>query len=181
MKRTPLPQRKSYIKRGKPPQRKTAPKALSDSPIKKLKKELDTLCSQYVRIRDDYTCVICGVYNPIWTRGDPTSAECGHLLSRTVSALRFDLRPDGNLHVNCHRCNVTHGGQHFRFKSTIDQWPYVDWYITTFGSERWQVLRLEGAKGKQWKAWELEQLIEETKIALEQLKAEKGGGGHADD
>jgi hypothetical protein len=174
MRNSTLPPRRSYIKRGKPPARRTAPKALSDKPVPKLKTALDALCSKYVRLRDNFTCVICGTRNPIWSKGDPTSAECGHLLSRTVSALRFDLRPAGNLHCNCHRCNVRHGGQHFRFKSTIDQWPYVKWYIVQYGADAWEALRAEGAKGKQWRAWELEQLIEETKIALEQLKAAKG-------
>ena len=167
MKRTPL-KRKTGLKRT------NSLKSLSDEPIKKLKRELDTLCSQYVRLRDNYTCVICGTRNPTWTKGDWTSAECGHLLSRTVSALRFDLRPDGNLHCNCHRCNVTHGGQHFRFKYTVDQWPYVAWYINKYGMERWEALRREGTESKLWHGGQLEMLIEETKIALAALRAERG-------
>jgi hypothetical protein len=163
VKRTPL-KRKTALKL------KTGLKSLSDAPIKLLKSKLDALCSQYVRLRDNYTCVICGTRNPTWIRGDWTSAECGHLLSRTVSALRFDLRPDGNLHVNCHKCNTTHGGQHFRIRRAVDQWPYVAWYIKKYGMERWEQLRREGEASKHWRPAELEMLIEETKIALKQLR-----------
>ena len=148
--------------------------ALSDKTATKLKKELDKLCSQYVRLRDDYTCVICGIRNPVWKHGDWTSAECGHLITRGKGVIRFDLRPDGNLHCQCHKCNVTHGGQHFRFKREIDQWPYIEWYIKKYGMDKWLRLRKESELKREWKAWELEELIEATTIALNQLKNEKG-------
>ena len=133
----------------------------SKSPVARLKAKLDSLVSQYVRKRDDYTCVICGTRNPVWTRGDWTSAECGHIITRTNSALRFDIREDGNCHCQCHRCNVNHGGVNLRFKHFTDQGPYILWYVHKFGLERYEQLRQEANVAKQWKAWELEEMIEQ--------------------
>jgi len=149
--------------------RKTPLRKKSKAKIPTLKANLDALCSEYVRKRADYTCVICGTRNPVWQRGDSTSAECGHLISRTCSALRFDIRPDGNLQCQCHLCNVKHGGQHFRFKVTSDQWPFIEWYCRKFGEARWLELREESKVGRQWKEWELLELIAVVKQKIQEL------------
>ena len=182
MRNSTLPPRKAYIKRGKPPRRKTAPKPLSDKTVSKLKKDLDKIVSEYVRLSEDYICFVCGKACTVkWSIGNPDAAECGHLFTRSAEATRFDITPDGNNHCQCHMCNMIHGGANMRFKVTVEQWPYYSAYIEKFGQQAFDDLRVRSKVSTRWKAWKIEELIEETRIALEQLKAEKGGGGHADD
>ena len=162
--------KRSALTRKTPLRTRTKIKSVSGKTVAKLKKELDSLCSKYVRLRDDYTCVVCGIRNPVWTMGDPTSASCGHIITRGAGSLRFDVRPDGNLHTQCSRCNSIHGGKNFRIRQNADQWPYVKWYIDKFGMDRWEQLREEGKQDGHWGKGDLEIRIEEMKIALKALE-----------
>lgn len=58
-----------------------------------LKKELDRVFSLYIRKRDK-KCICCGSTKLL---------QCGHYISRSNNALRYDER---NCNCQCMRCNV---------------------------------------------------------------------------
>ena len=62
-----------------------------------LKKKLDNVFSQYIRLRDHGTCITCG------TVDDIKAMQCGHYVSRACLPLRYDER---NCNCQCPRCNL---------------------------------------------------------------------------
>ena len=66
-------------------------------PISKLKKEADTLFSEYIRKRDKGICFTCG-NKKRWRR-----QQAGHYVSRSWNKLRFDER---NVNCQCMACNI---------------------------------------------------------------------------
>jgi len=66
-----------------------------------LKKKLDSVFSLYIRHRDNGVCYTCGVQKM------PSEMQCGHYVSRTKLALRWD---EYNCHTQCYPCNcMKHG------------------------------------------------------------------------
>ena len=67
-----------------------------------LKKKLDAVFSQYVRLRDMipnttvFRCISCGFIKPI------TQADCGHYINRQHMATRFS---ETNCNAQCKSCN----------------------------------------------------------------------------
>ena len=91
------------------------------SSISKLKSDLDTVFSQYIRRRDavnDYsTCVTCGKQDH-WKK-----LQCGHYIPRNHMSTRFS---EDNCHTQCAGCNVFKGG-------AMDE--YALFIIRTYGQE----------------------------------------------
>lgn len=75
----------------------------SKKTIPKLKKELWTLFSRYIRERDKYTCFTCGKI------ASGSAMHAGHFITgATCSAsLYFDER---NVHAQCYHCNLNLSG-----------------------------------------------------------------------
>lgn len=74
--------------------------------ISKLKKELDTIYSRYIRkkeadFRGNATCISC---KKIWAW---EKLQCGHFVSRRYSNVRYDER---NTKPQCFGCNMFRGG-----------------------------------------------------------------------
>lgn len=86
----------------------------------KLKKQLDTICSKIVRLRDKH-CVICGLPVQFNDKGEPITNDCGHFLSRKVDAVRYDFR---NMNCQCRSCNWNHTGNSI---------PYHNYMIEKYG------------------------------------------------
>jgi hypothetical protein len=91
---------------------------------KYLIEKLDSIVSEYIRLRDG-KCVVCN------SKDDLTN---GHLFSRGSYSLRWDIRSDGNCHCQCLICN---------FKHEYDAYPYTNWYIKKFGMDRYDELHRE--------------------------------------
>jgi hypothetical protein len=70
---------------------------------KNYKKKLDTIFSQFIRLRDrGKGCYTCGVQRT-WKE-----LQCGHFIPRQYLALRYDER---NCHAQCYACNMLYNGQ----------------------------------------------------------------------
>lgn len=75
-----------------------------------LVKNLDTVFSQYIRLRyakDEIAeCVTCG------KKDHYKKLQCGHFMSRRHYSTRWD---ENNVGVQCYGCNITNQGQQFLF------------------------------------------------------------------
>lgn len=85
---------------------------------KSIIKRLDSLVSKIVINRDRF-CVQCG---------STTQLTCGHLFSRRMYSLRWDLR---NVFCQCWPCN---------FRHTHNPQPYTHWFINKLGIEHYNTL-----------------------------------------
>lgn len=70
--------------------------------LSKLKKELDSEFSKYIRTRDKYTCYTCDRVM------DMRSSQNGHFIPRQYLSVRFD---EVNCHCQCYACNMLYNGQ----------------------------------------------------------------------
>jgi 5-methylcytosine-specific restriction endonuclease McrA len=82
---------------------------------KSLIKKLDTVFSQYIRLRNSKKgiakCVTCG------KEDDYKKLQAGHFISRKNYATRWD--PD-NVQVQCVACNVYKYGEQYKFGIWLD-------------------------------------------------------------
>ena len=76
----------------------------------KLVKKLDTVFSQYIRLKDSKdgigTCVTCGKQDHI------KNLQAGHFQSRKFYSIRWDER---NVKIQCSGCNIFRYGEQFKF------------------------------------------------------------------
>jgi len=85
--------------------------------ISKLKKDLDTIFSIYIRLREanEYgmvQCFTCGI-----VRGYKDGMQNGHFQSRKHLSTRFD---EENCQVQCVKCNVYSWGEQYKFSLRLD-------------------------------------------------------------
>src|SRR6185369_17519196 len=69
--------------------------------LKKLKLEADRVFSHFIRNRDKHKCYTCG------KELEDNQSQCGHYISRSYLALRYDER---NCHCQGVECNVFKSG-----------------------------------------------------------------------
>ena len=86
--------------------------------VSKLKKELDTIFSVYIRLREanEYgycQCHTCGV-----VRHYKDGMQNGHFQSRKHLSTRFD---EENCQVQCVKCNVYAWGEQYKFSLRLDE------------------------------------------------------------
>ena len=76
----------------------------------KLIKKLDSVFSQYIRLKDSKdgigTCITCGKQDHI------KRLQAGHMISRKHYSTRWDER---NVKIQCVGCNVFRYGEQFKF------------------------------------------------------------------
>jgi len=122
----------------------------------KLKRQLDKITSQIVRLRDK-RCVICGMPCEYNDRGDPVTNDCGHFLGRKVDATRWDLR---NTNCQCRSCNWKHND---------NPMPYTYYMINKYGRE--VLLELENLYKEHRKITvpELREMLREYKEVYKQM------------
>lgn len=124
--------------------------------VSKLKKQADATFSEWVRRsasdEEGYTrCVTCGLTKP-WEE-----LQAGHYEKRGVNGLRFDER---NVHPQCVGCNVFQHGNYPK---------YAIYMVETYGLPILQQLRSEAQVTKQWKAYELSDIIDHYKSQMTSL------------
>lgn len=117
---------------------------------------LDRVCSELVRRRDGYQCVLCG------SRQQPQN---GHVLVRDLYGTRWHLK---NQNCQCGACNILHGkrGQAHH---------YYAWFQAKWGMEEWSSLVAASelknmAGGKAWTVPELQAMLTRYEALLERLK-----------
>ena len=106
--------------------------------VRKLKKELDRIFSLYVRNRDRKICFTCG----------RPGNQAGHFISRRHNSTRYD---ELNTHAQCVSCNVFKHGNHAEYAYRL---------IQKYGRKEFEQLIKRGREIKQFKAQELETLIQ---------------------
>lgn len=114
----------------------------------KLERQLDSLVSRIIRRREPF-CVVCGSFY---------NQTAGHLFSRKNMGLRWDLRPEGNVHTQCWDCNRLHND---------DPTRYNRWYIDNFGEEAFKALEEEADQVVMVKTFEMEELLKKLKEEYE--------------
>ena len=122
---------------------KTIPKSKKKISRSKLVKKLDTVFSQYIRLRDaDHSgftsCFTCGKKDH-WKR-----LQNGHFQSRRHYATRWDER---NCQVQCSGCNVFKYGEQFLFAKALDEKYYAgisdELYVTAQSIVKFSNLDIE--------------------------------------
>jgi hypothetical protein len=131
--------------------------------ISKLKKELDTIFSIFIRLRDATPeglcqCFTCGKVGHYKTGG----MQNGHFQSRKHLTTRWDLK---NCQVQCVGCNMFKAGEQYKFGLNLDA-KYGEgtsedlWFLA---KQTWKITRTE-----------YEEKISYYKDLVEKLKKEKG-------
>lgn len=120
-----------------------------------LKKILDKVFSEYIRLRDAdkngyCTCVTCG------KKDHYKNMQNGHYMSRQYLATRFD---ETNCHVQCVGCNVFRGGNYT---------AYALYMLDKYGEEKLQWL--EQQKHTITKYYPYEEKIEYYTKQVNELK-----------
>jgi len=131
--------------------------------ISKLKKELDTIFSVFIRLREanEYgycQCFTCGV-----VRHYKDGMQNGHFQSRKHLATRFS--EDGNCEVQCVKCNVYAWGEQYRFSLALD---------AKYGEGRAEELEFLARTTLKISRAEYEEKISYYKKLVSNLKEEKG-------
>ena len=123
---------------------------------RKLVKKLDTVFSQYIRLRDSksgvFRCCSCDQIKPY------ASADCGHFINRRWMATRF--RED-NCHAQCSACNRFDEGNAV---------GYTLFMINKYGLSHVEYLNAIKNSGYKYTDFEVELLIKEYKEKLKCLK-----------
>jgi hypothetical protein len=131
--------------------------------ISKLKKELDTIFSVYIRLREanEYgycQCFTCGV-----VRHYKDGMQNGHFQSRKHLSTRFS--EDGNCEVQCVSCNIFGSGQQWKFGMNLD---------AKYGEGRAVELEFLARTTLKISRAEYEEKISYYKNLVSNLKEEKG-------
>ena len=108
---------------------------------KKLVKELDRVFSLYIRKRDNYKCVVCGLQKP------QVVIQCGHLFSRKSMSTRWD---ELNAYAQCSGCNLIHNYDFERYRRV---------WIAKNDHKRYDKLYAKWSKPTKFTLSELEMLI----------------------
>jgi hypothetical protein len=123
---------------------------VAKSKRKTLIKKLDTIVSQYVRIRDK-RCVICG---------SSAKLTSGHLWSRIAYSTRWDASPKGNCWCNCWGCN---------YKHEFDPYPFQEWYRNKFGEKAYNELHRKFNTPVKYSDSDLVSMIENFSVLFNKL------------
>lgn len=132
--------------------KRSRPKRVSQKDVPRLKRKLWSLLSPAIKARDGNSCVSCD------RKGlDGSNWHAGHLFpAGSHSATRFHPY---NIHSQDYRCNISLSG---------NAAEYASWFISKYGLWFFERMRDASRPTKQWKAWELEILIEKIRINLEE-------------
>tara|TARA_R110002126_G_scaffold1720_3_gene10321 strand:+ start:147 stop:563 length:417 start_codon:yes stop_codon:yes gene_type:complete len=130
--------------------------------ISKLKKELDTIFSIFIRIRESNEygmcqCFTCGKVGHYKTGG----MQNGHFQSRKHMATRFH---EDNCQVQCVACNMFRQGEQFKFGINLD---------AKYGEGTAEELQFLARTIHKVSRVEYEEQISYYKKRVENLKAEK--------
>jgi len=121
---------------------------------KSLVTKLDTVFSQYIRLKDAIneiaTCVTCGKKDH-WKK-----LQCGHFMSRRHYSTRWDIN---NVGVQCYGCNITNQGMQYAFSK----------YLTQFDNNLPDNLLIKSQKTVKFADVDLIEMIEKYNTLLDSL------------
>lgn len=118
-------------------------------------RKLDSIFSQYIRLRDsesgESTCVTCGIEKS-WKE-----QQCGHFFTRGRYPTRWHEK---NCHVQCYRCNILLKGNYIN---------YTRFMIDTYGREFVDELERVSSSITKIPTPQLREMIEYYKKLVEQM------------
>jgi hypothetical protein len=123
-------------------------------------KKLDTVFSQFIRLRDSNSegicrCITCGSLHHF------KQIDCGHYIKRQYMSTRFN---EFNCHAQCRKCNWLEQGADAKYREAI---------IKKFGQEVHDLLIIQKYSTKKWTKFELEYLIKDYTDRVKILLKEK--------
>lgn len=146
-----------YIKR-KPKTPKSGIKERKPSTAALVRK-LDKIFSLYIRLRDSaaynfkyFRCISCGQIKPF------EQMDCGHFISRTHQATRFD---EENAHGECRFCNRFSADHIIAYQRNLE---------AKIGKDRVDMLLARGRMTKKWSAFELQLLIKHYQQEVDKMQ-----------
>lgn len=146
-----------YIKR-KPKAPKSGIKERKPSTATLVRK-LDKVFSLYIRLRDSaaynyqyFRCISCGQIKPF------EQMDCGHFISRTHMATRFD---EENCSGQCRFCNRYRADQAIYYQRNLE---------AKIGKDRVDMLLARGRMTKKWSAFELQLLIKHYQQEVDKMQ-----------
>lgn len=143
--------------------RKRKIKRRSEGKISKLKREVWTWCSRYVRLlySDDKGFCRCYTCNSkrFWTMD---GMEGGHGIGGRNNAVLYMLEV---LRPQCHTCNCVNNGEYEKFHAKLEK---------EHGKEQWEQIRTDAKKPKRFTEAELAKKLDFFKSEVERMKKEKG-------
>lgn len=146
-----------YIKR-KPKTPKSGIKERKPSTATLVRK-LDKIFSLYIRLRDSaaynyqyFRCISCGQIKPF------EQMDCGHFISRTHQATRFD---EENAHGECRFCNRFSADHIIAYQRNLE---------AKIGKDRVDMLLVRGRMTKKWSAFELQLLIKHYQQEVDKMQ-----------
>lgn len=126
-----------------------------------LKKKLDTVFSQYIRLRDMipgttvFRCISCGFIKPI------SQADCGHYINRQHMGTRFS---EVNCNAQCRSCNRFDEGNMQGYRRGL---------VNKHGEKRVLLLESQKYETKRYTAFEYETLISHYKTEIQRMLKER--------
>lgn len=126
------------------------------------KKKLDTVFSQYIRLRDmigkscTFQCISCGKIKPI------NQADCGHYINRQHMATRFN---EMNCNAQCRSCNRFDEGNMQGYRRNL---------VFRHGEQKVQLLESMKYETRKYTEFEYKLLIDHYKKEIKRLLDEKG-------
>lgn len=159
MKRTAL-RRKTPLKRVGFKKKPLKKKKTKTPTIKKLKKIADRVFSEFKRRETANSsglvrCYTCGhIYH--WK-----DIQCGHYVRRSCMNLRYDTL---NSFPQCYRCNICLKGNYPAYALNL---------LNDFGQGRLDYLSQQSKILKQWKPWELTDIINHYQQKIKELDEKK--------
>ena len=146
-----------YIKR-KPKTPKSGIKERKPGPAALVRK-LDKVFSLFIRLRDSaaynykyFRCISCGQIKPF------EQMDCGHFISRTHQATRFD---EENAHGECRFCNRFSADHIIAYQRNLE---------AKIGKDRVDMLLARGRMTKKWSAFELQLLIKHYQQEVDKMQ-----------
>lgn len=146
-----------YIKR-KPKTPKSGIKERKPSTATLVRK-LDKIFSLFIRLRDSaaynhkyFRCISCGQIKPF------EQMDCGHFISRTHQATRFD---EENAHGECRFCNRFSADHIIAYQRNLE---------AKIGKDRVDMLLARGRMTKKWSAFELQLLIKHYQQEVDKMQ-----------
>jgi hypothetical protein len=121
-------------------------------PINKLKKEADKWFSRYIRLRDNGICFTC------MCKDDTKRMQAGHFIPRNISNTRYDEK---NTHCQCVGCNMFNKGRMDVYAVELE---------AKYGQGILQELAEKKKVRKQFKEWELQEIIDLYKQKIKELE-----------
>lgn len=143
--------------------------------VAKLKKDLDTVFSLYIRYRDSSkqangdwygNCITCNKRIPFkiydMTRGKYViNGQChaGHFMSRRYMSTRYD---EENVNLQCTGCNTFNSGEQYKYSINVD---------LKYGDGTAAKLAQLARQTRKFKSFELEELIDYYKGLVKEYEA----------